>query len=57
MAITAWLLVASAALNQPNYPPFATEQDCALVKQMYLRNRNTGSAQCVPARVWINAQR
>ena len=52
----AWLLVGSAPMNQPTYPPFATEQDCALVKQVYMRGRNPDAISCVQARILVTVK-
>jgi len=57
MWITAWLLVGSAALYQPTYPPFYTEADCDAARSVYVRSRDSRTAQCVQARVFVSAQK
>ena len=57
MWITAWLMVVSAALNQPNLPPFATEADCEAARKVYTKRTGDGVAQCVQAKVFVYAQR
>jgi len=57
MWITAWLLVASAALYQPTYPPFATEADCESARKVYVRSRSDSVATCVQVKVLVNGTR
>jgi len=57
MWITAWLLVGSAALYQPTYPPFATQDDCELARKVYIRSRSDTAAQCVQVKVFAHGPR
>lgn len=56
MWINAWLLVGSAALYQPTYPPFYTEADCESARLVYVRSRDSRSAQCIQAKVFVNGR-
>lgn len=57
MWITAWILVASAVLNQPTLPPFATQAECEAARRVYLMTRSDRAAECQPAKVFVNGQR
>lgn len=54
MWLTSWVLAASAVLYQPVYPPFRTKEDCEIVRQVYVKNRNDNTAKCVEVDIWIN---
>ena len=54
MWVTAWILVGSAALYQPTYPPFYTQEDCEAVRVIYTRNRNDAASRCVQVRVFVS---
>lgn len=53
MWVTAWILVGSAALYQPTYPPLATREECELVKKTYLKNRDSNAAECVFVKMFV----
>lgn len=57
MWITAWILAASATFSQPTYPPFYTQADCELARQVYLRNRMESTASCIQVKIFANVQR
>lgn len=53
MWITAWILVASSAVNQPNLPPFADRAACESARQVFIRNRAESVASCVAVEVFV----
>ena len=53
MWLTAWLLVGSAAIYQPTYPPFRTKEDCEKAKEVYLKNRNDNAGKCVETTIFV----
>lgn len=52
MWITAWILVGSATLNQPSYPPFYSQADCERAREVYISARNERAARCIEARMF-----
>lgn len=53
MWITAWLLVGSAALYQPTYPPFYSQADCEKAREVYVRSRNDSAGKCIESKIWV----
>lgn len=47
MWVTAWILVASASLYQPQTPPFRTKEECERAREVYLVSRNDKAGACI----------
>jgi hypothetical protein len=56
MWVTAWIIVVSSTVNQPNLPPVQTLEQCEEIRKVFHKKSNDNDSKCVMVKVLVNGK-